>query len=510
MTCDALTTLNLPMTTITGAQSIPAGSYTPPGSAALPNLPAFCRVTATISPAVKIEVWMPVTTGWNGKYQGVGGGGTAGVIVYSALAAGIRLGYATASTDTGHVSTGSFDAVWALNRPDLVEDFGYRGTHVMSTTGKLIMTAFYGQAPNYSYFVGCSKGGQQALTEAQRFPTDYDGIVAGDPANNWTHFYAGGHLWYSLATLKDPDSYIPNTKTALIGSATAAACDALDGVMDGIIGDPRKCVFDPDVLACAANQDPNTCFTAKQVAAIKKIYSGVTDSEGNLVYPGLLPGAENGSGGWAAWLTGSAPFTGSHFTAADGFFKNMVFNNPNWDFRTFNYDRDLPFALAVAGPYVDAINPNIEPLNSLGGKLIIYHGFSDPDISPINSINYFNSVVAAQKASATGLSDVGALKQTQEFARLFMVPGMQHCSGGPGADTFDMLTALEDWVEQGSAPDRVIASKVVSGAVTFQRPLCPFPQLAHYKGSGDPNDADNFVCAADTAAPPPTNPRRHK
>jgi feruloyl esterase len=360
MTCEALSALAPPMTTITGTQSVPAGSFTPPGSGALNNLPAFCRLTATVSPAVKMEVWMPAQN-WNGKFQGVGGGGTAGVISYSALATALRRGYAAASTDTGHVSSGSFDATWALNRPDLVEDFGYRGTHVMTTTAKLITTSFYGQAPNYSYFVGCSKGGQQALMEAQRFPTDYDGIIAGDPANNWTRFYAGGHLWYALATLKDPESYIPANKTAILGNAVTAACDALDGVVDGVLTDPYKCHFDPDVLTCTANQDPNTCYTPKQVTAIKKIWAGVRDSEGALVYPGLVPGGEAGAGSWASWVTGSAPFAATHYNAADGFFKYMVFDDPNWNFRTFNFDRDFPYALAKVGPYVDAVDPNLQP-----------------------------------------------------------------------------------------------------------------------------------------------------
>jgi feruloyl esterase len=493
--CEGLTSVTLPETSITLAQSIPAGTFTPPGNPPIPNLPAFCRVAGVTAPAIKFEVWLPLQN-WNGKFQGVGNGGTAGVISYSALATALRRGYATASTDTGHVSNGAFDATWALNRPDLVADFGYRGTHVMSVNGKAITSIFYGQQPDHSYFVGCSKGGQQALMEAQRFPEDYDGIIGGDPANNWVHFYAGGHLWYSLATLKDLESYIPANKTAILGNAVTAACDAIDGVTDGVLGDPRKCSFDPAVLTCTAGQDPNTCYTPKQVTAIKQIWSGVKNSAGELVYPGLVPGGEAGPGSWAAWLSGAAPFAGLHYQAAFGFFAYMVFNNPAWDFRTFNYDTDLPFALATVGPLVDAVDPNLEPFQSRGGKLIMYHGFSDPDISPTNSINYFESVVAMQRpGKGNGIGeDRVALRRTEAFLRLFMVPGMNHCAGGPGTDQFDMVTALENWVEQSSAPERILASHVANGVVTFTRPLCPYPELASYIGSGDPTDAANFAC----------------
>jgi feruloyl esterase len=493
--CESLASIMLPDTTITAAQSIPAGSYTPPGSAALADLPAFCRVTGTTAPSIKFEVWLPQAQ-WNGKFQGVGNGGTAGVISYSALAAGIRRGYATASTDTGHVSTGSFDAVWALNRPDLVADFGHRGTHVMSVNGKAITQAFYEDAPRYSYFVGCSKGGQQALMEAQRYPEDYDGIVGGDPANNWTRFYAGGHLWYSLATLADPESYIPASKVSILGNAVNAACDALDGVVDGVLNDPRRCNFDPAVLQCQQGQDPSTCYTPKQVKAIQQIWSGVHTSTGELVYPGLVPGGESGAGGWAAWTSGAAPFAGLHFGAANGFFQYMVFNDPTWDFRTFNYDTDLPFALAKVGPLVDAVNPDLSAFKRRGGKLIVYHGFSDPDISPINSINYYNDVVRHVSEQGHDVLGRDQDKKTQRFFRLFLVPGMQHCSGGPGADRFDALGALEKWVENGRAPERIIASKVTNGTVQFTRPLCAYPELPHYTGRGNVNDAASWRCEA--------------
>src|SRR5437773_5757895 len=241
---DLKTKLSIADTTITLAELRPAGANPAPvGTIPVP----ICRVAGVTKPAVQFEVWMP-REGWNGKFQMVGNGGTAGVISYSAMRLALTRGYATASTDTGHVSSGSFDSTWALGRLDLVADFGHRGTHVTTVNGKAITRAYYGEPAKYSYYVGCSKGGQQGLMEAQRYPDDYDGLIAGDPANNWTRFYAGGHLWYALATLKDPESYIPANKVPMLANAVNAACDALDGIADGVLNDPRQCKFDPAVL----------------------------------------------------------------------------------------------------------------------------------------------------------------------------------------------------------------------------------------------------------------------
>lgn len=492
--CESLVALKLADTTIKSATSRVAGGFVAPGGAPSAQplmLPAFCRVVGVTAPAVNFEVWMPLQT-WNGKFQGVGNGGTAGVISYAAMATALTRGYAVASTDTGHVNKGGFDSSWAMGRPDLVADFGHRGLHVMTENGKKITRAFYGKRPTYSYYVGCSKGGQQGLMEAQRYPGDYDGLIAGDPANNWTRFYAGGHLWYSLATLKDPESYIPATKLPLLANAVNASCDALDGIADGVLDDPRKCAFDPAVLTCEAGEDSEACLTPKQVNAVKDIWTGARNSAGQVVYPGLLPGAEDGPGGWASWTTGTAPFTGSrHWSAAEGFFKYMVFENPTWDFRTFNFDTDLPWALAKVGRSLDATDPNLRPLKRRGGKLLVYHGWSDPDISPLNSIDYYESVVSLLGAQQERSK---ALRETQEFFRLFMVPGMQHCRGGPGPENFDMLTALEQWVEHGVAPQRIVATHLTSGVVDRTRPLCPYPQIARWNGSGSSDDATNFVC----------------
>ena len=329
--------------------------------------------------------------------------------------------------------------------------------------------------------------------EAQRYPEDYDGLIAGDPANNWTRFYAGGYLWYALATVRDAESNIPAGKVPLLAHAVNAACDALDGIADGVLDDPRKCKFDPAVLTCQAEQDPASCFTPKQVKAMKDIWAGARDSSGQLIFPGLLPGGEAGPGGWAPWTTGTAPFTGNHWASADGFFKYMIFDNPNWDFRSFNYDADVKLALNKVGQSLDAVDPNLQPLKQRGAKLIMYHGWSDPDISPLNSINYYESVVSllgGKKSREQSLND------TRDFFRLFMAPGMQHCRGGPGPSNFDMVSALELWVEHRVAPQQVLASHVTNGVTDRTRPLCPYPQVAEYKGTGSTDEAANFICKA--------------
>ena len=503
--CAELVGMPLQAAKIRATELVPAGPFVSPnapriGAEVAPavSLPAFCRVQAIAEPAVQFEVWLPAN-GWNGKFQGVGNGGTAGEISYVAMTAALLRGYATASTDTGHVNARPFDSSWALGNPDLVADFGHRALHVTTVHAKAIVQKFYARPAAHAYYVGCSKGGQQGLMEAQRYPGDYDGIIAGDPANDWTRFYAGAHLWYSLATLKDPESYIPANKIALLGDAVTAACDALDGIRDGVPDDPRKCKFDPVQLQCADGQDVASCMTAKQVRAIKDIWAGAHTSKGERVYPGLVPGGEASPAGWAAWTIGTGPFTGLHWYAAEGWFKNVVFGDTNWDFRSFDYDRDLPLALQRTSEGVDANDPNLRPLQAHGGKLIVYHGWSDPDISPLASIGYYERVVdelaRAEPATASQRTRAEALAHTQSFFRLFMVPGMAHCAGGPGTSSFDMLGALENWVERGVAPEKVIAARIVDGVTTRTRPLCMYPAVARWSGQGSTDDAANFSCA---------------
>ncbi|HLK54574.1 MAG TPA: tannase/feruloyl esterase family alpha/beta hydrolase, partial [Candidatus Angelobacter sp.] len=329
-TCESLATLKLADTTITSAQPVAAGAFIPPGStapaASVKNLPAFCRVMATLKPApdsdIKVEIWLPLT-GWNGKYRGQGNGGFAGTITYPGLAVAIAEGYATASTDTGHAATAA-DASWALGHPDKIVDFGWRAIHEMTVKAKAVIQAFYGEQPKESYFSACSNGGRQGLMEAQRFPADYNGIIAGAPANYWTQVFAA-FLWNMQAMQAEPGSYIEARKIPAIAAAVVDACDANDtndGVKDGVLNDPRECHFDPKVLLCKEG-DSESCLTAPQVTALKKIYDGPVDSKGKQMFPGFLPGGEQGNGGWAAWITQS-PGKDLQTAFASGFFNNMI------------------------------------------------------------------------------------------------------------------------------------------------------------------------------------------
>ena len=494
--CQQLINLSLEDTSISLAEVVTANSFTAPGAERTMDLPAFCRVVGMTTPAINFEVWLPLQ-GWNGKYQGVGNGGMAGTISYRAMAAALRRDYATASTDTGHkAGSVSFDASWALGRPDLIEDFGHRSLHLTTVNGKAVTEALYAQPPNYSYYMGCSKGGQQGLMEAQRYPDDFDGLIAGDPANDWTRFYAGSHLWYSLAMLEDTESHIPPAKLQTLGDGVNAACDVIDGIEDGILNNPLDCNFAPASLTCPVGVDNNSCLTPKQVTAVEKIWSGVKNSAGELIYPGLVPGGEAARGSWSSWVTGRGPFESTHWRGGEGFFRWFVFEDENWDFRTFDFDKDLEFALAKVGPALDSNDPDLRTLRDQGSKLIVYHGWSDPDISPVASINYFEEVVELIGDDTRAINYAAALESTQDFYRLFMVPGMAHCRGGPGPDTFDALTALEDWVERGVAPEQITASKLVDGEVVRSRPVCVYPELASYNGSGSTDDAVNFSCAA--------------
>ncbi|HEV2962856.1 MAG TPA: tannase/feruloyl esterase family alpha/beta hydrolase [Candidatus Angelobacter sp.] len=504
--CESLSSLKLPDTTIISAQSIAAGAFTP-GSAPQPlfkDLPAFCRVTAELKPSkdsdIKMEVWMPVS-GWNGKYEGLGNGGFAGSIsiVYQAMASAMSRGYAAAGTDTGHTGSAT-DSSWALGHPEKVIDFGYRAIHEMTVKAKAIIQAFYGDAPKHSYFASCSNGGREALMEAQRFPEDYDGILAGAPANFWTNMLVSG-IWDLQALQGDPKSYIPAAKISAISAAVLATCDAQDGVKDGIINDPRECRFDPSTMVCKES-DSKDCLTAPQAEALKKLYEGPHNSKSQPIFPGSVVGGEDGPGGWSSWVTGTAPGKSLQYAFSNGFFVNMVFEDPKWDFKTFNFDTGVKIANDKAAHALNSNDPNMKAFRARGGKLIIYHGWSDAAISPLNSIRYYNTVVDAMGA-----------QETNQFLRLFMAPGMQHCAGGPGPNSFgqtgnpkaptdpqhNIFTALEQWVEKDLAPDRIVAAKWVSDLDPSQgarmtRPLCPHPQVAKYKGTGDPNDEANFTC----------------
>ncbi|MFY9610459.1 MAG: tannase/feruloyl esterase family alpha/beta hydrolase [Blastocatellia bacterium] len=506
-TCDKLAELKLANTTITSAKSVAAGAFTPPSGSAAPykELPAFCRVTGVIKPTadseIKFEVWMP-SAGWNGKFHGIGNGGFAGSISYGGPAGGlggaIARGYAAASTDTGH-SGG--DASWALGHPEKIVDYGYRAVHEMTEKAKSIIAAFYGSGPKRSYFASCSNGGRQALMEAQRYPNDYDGLIAGAPANSFTNILLG-FAWNMQATLNDPASYIQASKLKAIEAAGLAACDARDGVTDSVIDNPSTCSFDPASLRCNGAESDD-CLTEKQVVALKKIYAGPRTSKGEQIIPGFVPGGETGPGGWSGWITGASPTRAAQFFFSTQTMKNMLYNDPAWDLKSFDLDKAGKLAGEKLAPVLNATDPNLKAFKARGGKLILYHGWNDAALPPMNAINYYESVVAKM-----GKRDAGS------FVRLYMVPGLQHCGGGPGPDNFgsfvtsaqsdpqhDMTMALERWIEEGKAPDRIIASKRQSqdpkSPVIRTRPLCPYPQVAHYKGSGSTDDAANFVCTTE-------------
>jgi len=495
-TCESLAGLPLPDTTITLTQTVAAGAldihpkYFPaslPGTPPLKELPAFCRVAADIRPTkdsdIKIEVWMPLS-GWNGKFQSVGNGALSGAIWYPFLAENLSRGYATAGTDTGHEGKPS-DITWVVGHPEKVVDSGYRAIHEMTVKAKAIIQAFYGNEPRHSYWSSCSTGGRQGLMEAQRFPGDYDGIIAGAPGNFVTHKLASD-IWIEQALFS-----IPEEKVRMIHKAVLKACDTLDGVEDGMIEDPTRCHVDPSQLQCKQSDGAN-CLTTAEVEAARRIYAGPQNPRtGDQIFPGLEPGSEPG---WVQYRAtpDSEPLGAIYF--------KLVLGNPNWDFRTMNFDTDVAFADKRDGAIVNAVDPNLKPFVSRGGKLILFHGWSDPS-APLNTINYYNSVV-----SELGRATV------RDSVRLFMIPGQYHC--GDGRWLFDVLGALDNWSEHGKAPDRIVASRYgnpegqlvrsipfqlstwssVLGKVDRTRPLCPYPQIAKYTGHGSTDEAANFVC----------------
>ena len=484
-TCESLATLALPDTTIVVAKLEPAGTFNLPKPSSMfgervDNLPAFCRVAAEVKPTkdsdIKLEVWMPAS-GWNGKFMGVGNGGWSGEIWYSPMGEALRRGYATASTDTGHEGNG-FDASFALGHPEKVFDFGYRAVHEMTVKAKAIIAAYYAaDALKHSYWNGCSSGGKQGLKEAQRFPKDYEGIIAGAPVNFWTHLVVSA-IWIGQATHENPAGYLPKEKYSVLHRAVIEACDALDGVKDGVLENPKRCHFDPKVVECKGAAGPD-CLTAAQVGAAKKIYDGPKNPRtGEQIFPGLEPGSENG---WSFFGRMEPEIIGAHF-------EYLVFHDPKWDYRTLNFDSDVALADKLDNGVLNATNPNLKGFFEQGGKLLLYHGWADGGVPPQNTINYYESVVDA----------MGGLASVQNSMILFMAPGMGHCFGGDGPFAFDSIAALEQWVEKGKAPDRIVAAHFPPGSDTGKpdrtRPLCPYPQVAKYIGSGSTDDASNFVC----------------
>ncbi len=499
--CASLKNLNAADTAITVAEAVTSGAPDLPNAAApLRDLPAFCRVAGEIRPSsdskIQFEVWLP-QQGWNGRLLGAGNGGFAGSMSYLELAGYLKRGFAVAATDAGHQGEGT-DASWAYGHPEKVKDFGWRAIHLTAQTAKQILNSYYGKPADKAYFDACSDGGREALMEAQRFPEDYDGILAGAPANAWSSLLAaGGNAMQALAG--DPKAYIPDRKLPAIQRASLAACDALDGVKDNVIGDPGKCRFDPQVLLCKG-EDSADCLTQPQVDTLNKLYAGFTDGQGRTFFSGFSMGDETG---WKEWVVGEDPEAslGSRFVR--NYFRYMVTGDPRANVLTISMDQLLKQSKEKGAADLDATDPDLSRFAARGGKLILYHGWNDPAISPGNAVSYFESVE----------KQLGK-KKTDTFVRLYMVPGMEHCLNGPGASAFGqfgmetargsrygLFDSLESWVEKGSPEEDVFATKYEPGAngamkAAFTRPLCAYPKVAHYKGSGDTSDAVNFTCVA--------------
>lgn len=470
-------------TTITGAVVVEAAGKTP----------RYCKVDGhAASPGNEVNFRVGLPDAWNGKFLFIGVGGLGGSI--GNLDEGLARGYASASTDTGHLAS---DANWGSNRAKEI-DYGHRGTHVTAVAGKAIASSFYGKPLQHTYFNGCSNGGRQAMMEVQRYPDDFDGIIGGHPATG-TPMQAGRAVVYQTM-LASPENFLTAEKIEVLSNATLAACDAADGLKDGLVSDPRKCTFNIETLACKGADGPD-CLTAGQIASARKVYGGVKMSDGKTFAYGFPPGHEGGPTGWRAWISGrTAPLkqedgslaytaAGNQLPSGYGLMEqNFRFlaldgDDPGYSWKTLNIDRDMT-RLKVMTEILSPLDPDLRPYLKHGGKLIMYHGWSDPGISSNGTVAYYDQMV--QK--------VGGVKAAESFTRLYMIPGMHHCGGGPGPNSFDMLTTLENWVEKGQAPGAVLASHATDGKVDRTRPLCPFPQVAAYKGSGSIDDAANFVC----------------
>jgi feruloyl esterase len=488
-------------TTIADATLVPAGPLTLSDTVTLPNLPGFCRVQGVSQPSadsnIHFEVWLPDAVRWNRKFLSTGEGGFAGQLNYgrngmdSAMDELLRRGYATASTDTGHLSS---EQDWAIGHPERITDYLYRAKHVTTVAAKAIIAAYYGGAPEHSYFSSCSNGGRQGLIEAQRYPDDFDGLVIGAPWNFQSHSNAG-FVW-DAQVFAAAGAAMPAEKLPAITQAVLAACDKNDGLADGVIADPRKCSFDPKSLIC---QGPETssCLTAPQAAAVQKVYDGPKNPRtGESVFPGFARGSETG---WTGMLRPTRTASG-----LITYFSNIVYQNRAWDPQSFNFDRDMAYADETIGRMGNAVSTDYSAAIRRGVKIIQYHGWTDQTLQPAFSPQYYEQVAATN----------GGIEKAQGFYRLFMVPGMNHCSGGAGASNFggvgqqippvrdaahDLQTAMEAWVERGTAPAQFIGTKFTDNqaatrTVKFTRPLCLYPTVPRYKGTGDPNDAANFAC----------------
>lgn len=441
--------------------------------------PDYCRVVGLVQPEIRFEVVLPKQ--WNGRFLMTGNGGYAGDNLdaperVNTRAGAARRGFATASSNTGHDARREPLGTFAADRQKLL-DYAFRSLHVTAEVGKRITTAYYGVKPSRSYYQGCSTGGRQGLILAQRFPDDFDGIVAGAPVLN----FSGTMVSYACAIDALAAAPIPFSKVALLSERILAQCDEKDGLKDGLIDDPRRCEFQParDLPKCEAGADQPTCFTAGQIGALEKLYADVT-AQGKRYFPGWPVGAEPGWDPWVVRQSGEKPVW---YAFSESFFRHMAFGpkEPGIDVREVKADRDVPRLEWIHG-VLDATNPNLSGFRARGGKLLMYFGWADPALNAQMGVDYYESV----------LKTIGS--NTPEFFRLFMMPGVLHCGGGAGPSQFDPLAIVMDWVENGKAPDRIVATRRVDGKPVRTRPLCPYPQVAKYSGSGSIDDAANFRC----------------
>jgi len=483
-TCESLASLELPDGKITSASLVAAGQFTPPaggmpmmaGPAVFKNAPAFCRVTATLTPTtdsdIKIEVWMPAQN-WNSKLVGIGNGVWAGSINYFALAEPLSRGYATVATDTGHVGTG-MDARFAVGHREKLIDFGYRAVHEMTVKAKTILAAYYGKKEHLSLWVSCSTGGRQGLMEAYRYPEDYDGISSMAPANPMVGLMIGS-LWTGYAAMKDDARRLAMPQIMAANRAYMKQCDETDGLKDGIVSDPERCSYDPGTVQCKEG-DQNDCLTAQQVAALRDIYGGTKNpATGELVFAGFPPGSEQQL---MALISGPEPFL-----VATSYFRDIVFKNPQWDYKSYDYNKDLEASFKAGSDILDVPSNGLTRFFEGGGKLLLSHGWADGLIPAPNTVAFYKSMIANMDPD-----------KAAESVRLFMVPGMGHCGGGDAPCVFDMLSVIDKWAEEGKAPDSIIASRAPNQK-PMTRPICPYPRIARYKGTGDTDDAANFICA---------------
>jgi feruloyl esterase len=468
---------------VSAVETIAAGGFAPPAGTRVDaaaaslyrSLPAFCRVTAVITPVpgstIGAEVWLPAQR-WNGNLQAVGNRGWGGAISYAALAAAVADGYVSASTDTGHRGGG---AAFALEGHERVVDAGDRAVHETTLIAKRLIAEVYGRPAARAYWNGCSLGGRQGLAEVQRHPADYDGVVVGDPASNLVDLYAA-RVMQARTVHRSAESMLPPPLFAALHRATLDACDATDGVRDGVIEDPRQCRPDPDRLRCGApSADAAACLSGEQVETVRRLYQPVLHpSSRRVLSQGLMPGSE---AGWQA-VAGAQPENN-----ALGLFRYLVTGDPEWDWRAPDLATLIDRATATLSPILDAVDPDLRSFAQRGGRLLIYHGWSDPQTPPGNTIDYYQRV---QEKLGSAAADT---------VQLFMVPGMGHCEGGAGTDTFDQVAALDRWVTTGQPPARIEASRVVDGVVVKRRPLCRFGTVAAWDGRGDPSQTTSFSCA---------------